>query len=65
MHKASDYRRFAAECMEIAYRMSANGNRARMMEMAQRWLDLAQKAEAENSAPRRKSDETSCAPKRI
>jgi hypothetical protein len=45
--KASEYRRLAAECLQIANTMSLNGERARLMEMAQKWLELAQKAEAE------------------
>ena len=45
--KASEYRRLAAECLQIANNMSLNAERARLMEMAQKWLELAQKAEAE------------------
>jgi hypothetical protein len=45
--RAAEYRRLAAECLEVAERMSLREDRARMMEMAQRWLDLAQKAEGE------------------
>lgn len=45
--KASEYRRLAAECLQIANNMSLNAERARLMEMAQKWLDLAQKAEAD------------------
>jgi hypothetical protein len=45
--KASEYRKLAAECLQIANNISVNGERARLMEMAQKWLELAQKAEAE------------------
>ena len=47
MSKASEYRRLAAECLQIANNMSLNVERARLMEMAQKWLELAQRAEAD------------------
>lgn len=50
MSKASDYRRMAAECQEIAARMSLTSDRACMTAMAERWLRQAQCAEAEESA---------------
>jgi hypothetical protein len=40
----------AAGYLEVAERMSLKTDRARMTEMAQRWLDLAQQAEA-NAQP--------------
>jgi putative IMPACT (imprinted ancient) family translation regulator len=43
--KIEAYRKMAADCIEVAQRMSLKDDRARMMEMAQRWLDLAQQAE--------------------
>ena len=49
--RAAEYRRLAAGCLEVAERMSLREDRARMMEMAQRWVDLAQKAEAEAEKP--------------
>jgi len=45
--KAAEYRRKAAACLEVADRMSLDGDRALMLEMAQTWLELAQRAEAE------------------
>jgi hypothetical protein len=39
--RAAEYRRLAAECIEVSERMSLREDRSRMMEMAQRWLDLA------------------------
>jgi hypothetical protein len=45
--KAAEYRRHAANCLEVAERMSLDTDRLRMMEMAQLWLDLAKKAEEE------------------
>jgi hypothetical protein len=44
--KASDFRRYAALCSKFAEQMSLRDNRDRMMEMAQRFLELAQKEEA-------------------
>jgi len=46
--KAEDHRREAASCLEAAERMSAATDRARLMEMAQRWLELARAAESES-----------------
>ena len=45
--RALEYRRLPAECLEVAERMSLREDRSRLMEMAQRWLDLARKAEGE------------------
>ena len=47
MPSAEECRRNAAECREIAERMSLRRERERMFEMAKHWLGLAQKAEAE------------------
>ena len=45
-NKAAEYRRQAAACLEVTERMSLQTDRALMLEMAQTWLELAQKAEA-------------------
>jgi hypothetical protein len=50
MSKAAEYRRFAAECLEVAQRMSLRHDRERMAGMAATWLELAHKAE-ETEAP--------------
>jgi hypothetical protein len=42
---AAEYRRLAASCLQVAERMSFKEDRTRMIEMAQRWLDLAKQAE--------------------
>jgi hypothetical protein len=44
--KAEEFRRHAALCVAIAERMSLRDNRDRMMEMAKRFLELAQKEDA-------------------
>lgn len=50
MPSAEEYRRNAAECREISKRMSLRDDRERMAEMAQRWLELAEKAEEQERA---------------
>ena len=50
MSNAAEYRRQAAACLEVAKRTSVLEDRELMSEMAQRWLDLAQNAEAVNGA---------------
>jgi len=46
VQRASDFRRYAALCSKFAERMLVPANRDRMMEMAQRFLELAQNKEA-------------------
>jgi hypothetical protein len=48
--QAAEYRRQAAACKEVAERMSLREDRALMSEMAERWLELAKKAEAAETA---------------
>jgi hypothetical protein len=45
--KAARYRREAKACIDVAERMSVRADRLRIMEMAQQWLELAERAEAE------------------
>lgn len=45
--KVIEFRRYAGMCVEMAERMSVRENRDRMMEMAQRFLQLAEKEAAE------------------
>jgi hypothetical protein len=44
---AADYRRRAASCQEVAERMSVHADRDLMLEMAEKWLELARKIERE------------------
>jgi hypothetical protein len=46
--KAAEYRKKAAACLEVAEQMALIEDRALMLEMAQQWLDLARRAEAED-----------------
>jgi hypothetical protein len=39
--KAEEYRRMATECIEIARRLSVKSERANLMGMAQKWMDMA------------------------
>jgi hypothetical protein len=43
--RSRERRRLAAECLEVAKRTSDAGVRASLLEMAQRWLDLAELCE--------------------
>jgi hypothetical protein len=45
--KATEYRREAASCLEVARRVSLRDDQARMLEMAERLFALAEDAEAE------------------
>ena len=44
--KAAEFRRHAALCIKIARRMSLSENRDRAMEIAQQFLQLAQKEDS-------------------
>jgi hypothetical protein len=56
MEKPEDYRRYAAECLQLA-RAYQNQSKAAvlLLEMAERWRDLAQRAEGREaiSEPRK------------
>ena len=45
MRKAAEYRKLAADCLEVAKRVSFLADRERLAEMASRWLELAARAE--------------------
>jgi hypothetical protein len=42
---ATEYRKRAADCLTLAQQLSVVRDRAAMVEMAQHWLELAQRAE--------------------
>jgi hypothetical protein len=48
--KASEYRKQAAACLDMAARISLQTDRIRVVEIARRWLELAQQAESKNQA---------------
>jgi hypothetical protein len=47
-HTAAEFRRQAALCLEVAERLSLEDDRARVLEMAKRFLDLALEEEAKD-----------------
>jgi hypothetical protein len=49
MEQAEKYRQLAAECLSIAERMSLKADRARLMEMAERWSEMARKADSDGA----------------
>ena len=48
--RAADFRKWAAECLEVAERMSLKDEKARLIATAEHWLELARRAEAESEA---------------
>lgn len=58
MASADDYRRYAAECVALAQRMSDPADKAHMLQMAQAWRELAEKHEAKAAADHQESPES-------
>ena len=46
MSSDDDYHRYAAECLALAQRTTDPNDKARLLQMAQAWRDLAQKRES-------------------
>jgi hypothetical protein len=44
---AAEFRRQAAICLDVAQRISLKEDKERMMQVAEHWLELAKRAEAE------------------
>ena len=55
MPRADDYRRYAAECLGLAQRAKTPGDRARLLEMAHAWNEMAVKAEQSEQESQNKS----------
>jgi hypothetical protein len=53
MARAEDYRRYAAECLALAQRADDPRDRARLLEMAQAFNELAAKAAAGDDQDRK------------
>lgn len=51
MPSASDYRRYSAECLALAERVTDPADKARLIQMAQAFLELANKQEQKDSSP--------------
>jgi hypothetical protein len=45
MARADDYRRYAAECIRVAQQATNSHDKTLLLEMAQRWRDLAERVE--------------------
>lgn len=50
MTSAKDYRRYAAECMALADRMTNPTDKARLVTMAQDFIELAEKRRRQGDA---------------
>jgi hypothetical protein len=46
MPSAEDYRRFAGDCVLLAQQATDTDGKARLLQMAQAWRELAEKKEA-------------------
>ncbi|MBX9846939.1 MAG: hypothetical protein K2Z80_34545 [Xanthobacteraceae bacterium] len=50
MSPAETYRRYATECLALAQKAATAEDRAHLLQMAQHWRQLADKAEAQGRA---------------
>ena len=50
MGRADEYRRYAAECVRVAQTTSNPNDKQMMLEMAQKWRELAEKVERKDQA---------------
>jgi hypothetical protein len=50
MTDVDEYRRYAAQCLELARRATEHEHRLRFLQMAQRWNELADRAEASQTS---------------
>lgn len=48
MALVDEYRRYAEECVALAHGLSDPADRARLLQMAQAWRDLAHKLDEKN-----------------
>ena len=53
---SEEYRRYAAECLRVAQGTTISADKSLMLEMAQKWCELAEKAERNESEENRSSD---------
>ena len=51
MPSANDYRRYSAECLALAERVTDSADKARLIQMAQAFLELANKQEQKQPPP--------------
>jgi hypothetical protein len=50
MTRAEQYRRYAAQCLRVAQETSNPNDKALLLEMAQKWRELAEKTEREDGS---------------
>jgi hypothetical protein len=50
MARADEYRRYAAECVPVAQTTNNPNDKQMMLEMAQKWRELAEKVERKEQA---------------
>jgi hypothetical protein len=55
MARADDYARYAAECVRVAQKTPNARDKALLLDMAQRWRELAEKLQAEKREQSRKT----------
>ena len=48
MARADEFRRYAAECLRVAQKTNNPNDKAMMLEMAQKWRELAERSERES-----------------
>ncbi len=48
MHRAEEYRRYAAECLRVAHHSDDPNDKSLLLDMAQRWRELAERVERQN-----------------
>jgi len=65
MTKEDDYRNNAAEMIQLAQRASLNTDKRRLLNMAEAWLDLADRAHKATRRSRKPSDLHPLVPEKI
>ena len=65
MSKADDYRQNAAETVELANKAATTGDKGRLLRLAQKWIDLADRAHRLTRRSRRPSPEHPLVTKRL
>jgi hypothetical protein len=53
MARADEYRRYAAECLRVAQTTNIPSDKAMMLEMAQKWRELAERSEHESDTQKK------------
>jgi hypothetical protein len=50
MPRVDEYRRYAAECLRIAQQISDPKEKGRLLDMAQKWRELAERAKRDDAS---------------